>query len=86
MTSPALQPAGHGGDTRQALEDQDGSFEDALARSYDHVDRFVRSADLREGVASFLEKRPPAFLPLDLTAVGEAGEAGEAGERMPTGQ
>ena len=72
--------------TRQVLEDQDGSFEDALARSYDHVDRFVGSADLREGVASFLEKRPPAFPPLDLTAVGEAGQAGKAGERMPTGQ
>jgi enoyl-CoA hydratase/carnithine racemase len=49
----------------QVLADQDGTFDEALARSYGLVDRVIGSADLREGVASFLEKRPPRFPPLD---------------------
>jgi hypothetical protein len=35
-----------------------------LRASYEHVDRFIGSADLREGVASFVERRPPRFPPL----------------------
>lgn len=49
----------------QVLDDQDVPFDDALARSHDHLDRFIGSPDLREGVASYLEKRPPRFPPLD---------------------
>jgi enoyl-CoA hydratase/carnithine racemase len=49
----------------QVLADQDGTYDDALARSYGLVDGFIGSVDLREGVASFLEKRTPRFAPLD---------------------
>lgn len=49
----------------QVLDDQDATYEQALARSYGHVDGFIGSADMREGVASLLEKRPPRFAPLD---------------------
>lgn len=48
----------------QVLADQDATFDEALERSYHHADRFFGSADLREGVASFLERRPPRFAPL----------------------
>jgi enoyl-CoA hydratase/carnithine racemase len=48
----------------QVLADVDCSFDDALARSYAHVDEFIGSPDLREGVASFLQERPPRFAPL----------------------
>jgi enoyl-CoA hydratase/carnithine racemase len=48
----------------QVREAQDTTFEEALQASYEHVDRFVGSADLREGVASFVERRPPRFAPL----------------------
>jgi enoyl-CoA hydratase/carnithine racemase len=49
---------------RQVLDAQDSTFDEALQTSYRHVDRFVGSADLREGVASFVERRPPRFAPL----------------------
>ena len=48
----------------QVRADADGGFDEALHRSYGLVDEFIGSADLREGVASFLEKRPPRFAPL----------------------
>lgn len=48
----------------QVLDDAQSAYDEALARAYDHVDRFVGSADMREGVASFLEKRAPRFPPL----------------------
>jgi enoyl-CoA hydratase/carnithine racemase len=48
----------------QVREAQDTTFDEALQASYAHVDRFVGSADLREGVASFVERRPPRFPPL----------------------
>jgi enoyl-CoA hydratase/carnithine racemase len=50
--------------TSQVLDDADGPYEQALARSYALVDRFIGSADLREGVASYLERRQPRFAPL----------------------
>ncbi len=46
------------------LDDQDSTYGEAPARSYDHVDRFIGSVDLRQGVASFVERRPPRFAPL----------------------
>lgn len=49
----------------QVLDELDGPFDDALHRSYDHVDRVIGGPDLREGIASFREKRAPHFLPLD---------------------
>jgi enoyl-CoA hydratase/carnithine racemase len=48
----------------QVLQAQDSTFDEALQASYDHVDRFIGSADLREGVASFVERRAPRFEPL----------------------
>ena len=48
----------------QVLDALDSSFDDALARSYTLVDEVIGSPDLREGVASFLERRPPRFSPL----------------------
>ncbi len=50
---------------RQVFEDLDGSFDDAFARSHGNVNRFIGGPDLREGLASFMEKRPPRFAPLD---------------------
>lgn len=48
----------------QVLAAQESTFDEALQASYEHVDRFIGSADLREGVASFVERRPPRFAPL----------------------
>ena len=48
----------------QVLDDADGTFDEALARSSALLDRFVGAPDLREGVASFVEKRAPNFAPL----------------------
>jgi enoyl-CoA hydratase/carnithine racemase len=50
--------------TRQVLDELDGTFDDALVRSYAEVDRVIGGPDLREGVASYLERRPPRFPPL----------------------
>lgn len=49
----------------QVLDELDAGFDDALARSYAHVDRFIGGPDLREGIASFRERRAPDFLPLE---------------------
>lgn len=51
--------------TSQVLDDLGATFDDALARAYGHMDRFIGSADMREGVASYLEKRRPRFAPLE---------------------
>ena len=48
----------------QVLDALDVPFGEALNSSYRHVDRFIGGPDLREGLASFLEKRPPRFAPL----------------------
>jgi len=49
---------------RQVLDELDATFDEALARSYREVDAVIGGADLREGVASYVEKRPPRFPPL----------------------
>ena len=48
----------------QVLDGVDGTFADALARSYVETDKRIGSPDLREGITSWLEKRPPRFPPL----------------------
>jgi enoyl-CoA hydratase/carnithine racemase len=49
---------------RQVLDELDAPFEAALERSYAEVDRVIGGPDLREGVASYREQRPPRFPPL----------------------
>jgi len=48
----------------QVLADLDASFEDACRRSYAVMEVLNSGADFREGVDSFVQKRPPAFGPL----------------------
>ncbi len=48
----------------QMLRDLDGSFADAFARSEVLLDEAFRSADFREGIASWQESRAPAFAPV----------------------
>ncbi len=48
----------------QVLDELDAPFDDALDRSQVQMNRFLGGPDLREGVASFMEKRPPRFAPL----------------------
>ncbi len=49
----------------QVLDELDATYDEALARSFDHVDRFIGGPDLREGIASFRERRAPRFSPLE---------------------
>ncbi|MBW0115608.1 enoyl-CoA hydratase-related protein [Pseudonocardia abyssalis] len=49
----------------QLREAADSTYDEALSSAYSHVDRFIGGPDLREGVASFVEKRLPRFLPLE---------------------
>jgi hypothetical protein len=48
----------------QVYADLDSGFEDAMRRSARVMDAFATGADLREGVASFVERRPPSFAAL----------------------
>jgi enoyl-CoA hydratase/carnithine racemase len=48
----------------QVYSDLDSGFEDAMRRSARVMDAFASSADMREGVASFVERRAPSFAPL----------------------
>ncbi len=52
---------------RQVYRDLDADFNEALGRSYSVMQYFAGSADFREGVESFAQKRPPKFegLPSD---------------------
>lgn len=57
-------PRSLAGIAQQVFDDLDVTFEESLQRSYGLVDATIGSPDLREGVMSFLEKRPPQFAPL----------------------
>ena len=48
----------------QVLADLDASFEEASRRSYAVMEVLNAGPDFREGVDSFVQKRPPAFPPL----------------------
>lgn len=48
----------------QVLTDADAGYLDGLTRSYRAMAYMSVSADFREGIDSFLAKRPPAFPPL----------------------
>lgn len=48
----------------QVLADLDAPFEEAYRRSYAAMEVLNSGPDFREGVDSFLSKRPPAFRPL----------------------
>jgi enoyl-CoA hydratase/carnithine racemase len=48
----------------QVLTDLDVPFEEACRRSYAVMEVLNNSEDFREGVDSFVQKRPPAFRPL----------------------
>ena len=48
----------------QIYADLDAGFEDAMRRSARVMHAFATSADMREGVASFVERRPAVFAPL----------------------
>ena len=45
----------------QVLDAADSTYADALARAHVETDKRIGSADLREGIASWLEKRDPQF-------------------------
>jgi enoyl-CoA hydratase/carnithine racemase len=47
----------------QAHEAADTDYDTALARAWELVDGFIGGPDLREGLTSFVEKRPPQFRP-----------------------
>lgn len=64
----------------QVRDAADGTYADALERSYVETDRRIGSADLREGVASWLEKRPPRFPP----QAGATTPVGSVGPPVPT--
>ncbi len=49
---------------RQLLLDAESTLEEARLRSVELLAEAKRYSDYREGVLSFLEKRPPAFAPL----------------------
>ena len=51
----------------QLALDDDRSFDDAVRAADVLMRHSFHGADLREGVASFVEKRPPAFAPLPST-------------------
>jgi enoyl-CoA hydratase/carnithine racemase len=48
----------------QVQEDDDSTFDESLARARKLMGRSVKGPDFKEGLHSYLEKRPPAFPPL----------------------
>jgi hypothetical protein len=48
----------------QVLADLDAPFEEASRRSYAVMEVLNSGPDFREGVDSFVQKRPPVFRPL----------------------
>lgn len=65
---------------RQVYDDLDRDVEAALRIARDLRDEAVAAPDFAEGVASFLDKRPPRFAPLPpRTPTGGAAHPAEAG-------
>ncbi|HEY6491975.1 MAG TPA: enoyl-CoA hydratase-related protein [Trebonia sp.] len=48
----------------QVLTDLDASYEQAMRRAYRAMAVLAAGPDFREGIDSFIQKRPPKFLPL----------------------
>ena len=69
----------------QVYGDLDRTFDEAMAYSKRLMQDFAATPDLPEGVASFRERRPPAFPPLDpgWSAAGLAAPAAVAARRGP---
>jgi len=57
-------PAAMAAIRHQVLADLDASFEEACRRSYAVMEMLNSGADFRDGVDSFMQKRPPQFRPL----------------------
>ena len=60
----SCSPAAMAAIRHQVLADLDASFEEACRRSYAVMEVLNSGDDFREGVDSFVQKRPPAFRPL----------------------
>ena len=48
----------------QVLTDLDASYEEAMRRAYRAMAALAQGPDFREGIDSFIQKRPPNFPPL----------------------
>jgi hypothetical protein len=48
----------------QVLTDLDASYEQSMRRAYRAMAVLAQGPDFREGIDSFIQKRPPEFLPL----------------------
>jgi hypothetical protein len=48
----------------QVLTDLDASYEQSMRRAYRAMAVLAQGPDLREGMDSFIQKRPPEFPPL----------------------
>jgi enoyl-CoA hydratase/carnithine racemase len=60
---------------RQVYADQSRRFEESILESMGVLSDFISSEDFAEGIASFVEKRPAAFPPLDpaFRVIGDMG-------------
>jgi enoyl-CoA hydratase/carnithine racemase len=69
----------------QVLTDADAGYFEAMSRSYRAMAFMSVSADFREGIDSFLEKRPPTFPPLapDFSPAAVTGAELSATEIVP---
>jgi hypothetical protein len=75
MTSTQCSPASMALIKHQVLTDLDASYEQAMRRAYRAMAVLAEGPDFREGIDSFLQKRPPKFprLPADLNPAAITG-------------
>jgi hypothetical protein len=75
MTSTQRSPASMALIKHQVLTDLDASYEQAMRRAYRVMAVLAEGPDFREGIDSFLQKRPPKFppLPADLNPAAITG-------------